>query len=62
MAATIFAFENVNPVLLTFAAVCIYFGALFVTRVVGKTDVKLLTQILRPEGDQKQVTVRDEVE
>ena len=53
MAATIFAFDKFNPVLLTFAAVCIYFGALYVTRVVGKTDVMLLTQILRPEGDQK---------
>jgi O-antigen/teichoic acid export membrane protein len=62
MAATIFAFDKFTPVLLTFAAVCIYFGALYVTRIVGKTDVMLLTQILHPEGDQKQVTTQDEVE
>ena len=53
MAATIFAFDMFNPVLLTCAAVCVYFGVLYVTGVVGKTDVILLTQILRPEGDQK---------
>jgi O-antigen/teichoic acid export membrane protein len=53
MAVTILAFNMFNHVLLTAAAVCVYVVALYVTGVVGKTDVKLLAQILRLEGDQK---------
>ncbi len=53
MVVTILAFNMFNHILLTSAAVCIYVVVLLVTGVVGKTDVKLLTQILRLEGDQK---------
>ncbi len=53
MAATIIAFDMFNHVLLTVGATCVYVVTLYATGVVGKTDVKLLTQILHIDGDRR---------
>lgn len=53
MVVTIFGFHLYNHLLVTLAATGVYLIALFVTGVVGKTDIARFTQILRPRDGQR---------
>jgi O-antigen/teichoic acid export membrane protein len=53
MTATILTFRAFNHILLTLTATCVYIVALYVTGMLGKTDIDLLRQIVHPRGDQK---------
>jgi hypothetical protein len=50
---TILTFRAFNNILLTLTATCVYIVALYVTEMLGKTDIDLLRQIVHPRGDQK---------
>jgi O-antigen/teichoic acid export membrane protein len=53
MAGIILAFRSFNHVFVTLAATCLYVVALYVTRLIGKTDIERFTQILYSGGGLK---------